>query len=421
MKEIKKIYDVAVIGAGPAGMMAAIAAAENGAKVVLIEKNESAGKKLLLTGGGRCNLSNARFDSRDLVANYDKEGPFLFHAFAEFGSQKTIDFFNSLGVRTAVENNRRVLTKSGQAQEILDALLGCLKKFKVKIIYGAKVREIKKENNLVAKIALESGAVIIARNYIIATGGKSYSATGSTGDGYGWAAALGHKIVKPAAALAPVIVKETWVNDLAGVALKRAGVKVFQNGKKIIKTEGEILFTHFGLSGPVILNISARIGELLKNGPVEISLNLISETKPDQLEKSILKNFQKNPNKILKNCLADFVPSGMASAVAQIAGIGIAKTANNITKEERGRLVEVLQNLKFSVAGLPDLEIGMITAAGVDIKEIDHKTMRSKIISNLFFAGEIINVHGATGGFNLQQCWSTGHLAGKSVAEDLNK
>jgi hypothetical protein len=343
MKQIEDNYDVAVVGAGPAGMMAAIGATENGARVVLIEKNETAGKKLLLTGGGRCNITNLEPDLRKLIANYGKSGAFLFHAFSRFGPKDAVDFFNKAGVETAVENNCRALAKSGQAEDVLESLTARLKDLGVKTIYGRKVAAINKDNGRIVSIVVGDGGIIKAGNYVIATGGKSYPGTGSTGDGYDWAHMMGHRIVKLAPALVPVRIKEEWVKSLSGVALKRAVIKIYQQNKKAIESSGEVLFTHFGLSGPAILNISAGIGELLEKGEVIISLNLLPEMNRDQLEKAILVNFQKNPNKILKNCLVEFIPSGLALAAAQITNVNPAKTVNDITKEERRRLAEIIQ------------------------------------------------------------------------------
>ncbi|MFA6376065.1 MAG: NAD(P)/FAD-dependent oxidoreductase [Candidatus Paceibacterota bacterium] len=417
MNQIKNNYDVAVIGGGPAGMMAAISAAQSGAKTVLIEKNDALGQKLLLTGGERCNFTNLEPDLRKLVGNYGKDGAFLFHAFSEFGPKDVIAFFNAAGIEIDVEKNQRVFSKTDKADDILDVLLHLVQKSGAEIIVSHPVVQIKKEAGLISGIALAGGKKIIAKNYIIATGGKSYPGTGSTGDGYGWAHDLGHRIIKLAPALVPVNVKEAWAKELAGVGLRRARVTVFHNQKKIISTTGEILFTHFGLSGPAILNISNRIGELLETGPVMISLNIICEKNFEQLEKILLDDFSTNPNKTLKNCLAARMPSGLVFPVAQNAEVDLAKTVNNITKEERRRLARTIQNLQLTVSGLLGIEAGMVTGGGIALEDVDDKTMRSRVISNLFFAGEIIGVHGNTGGFNLQQCWSTGRLAGISAAD----
>ena len=425
MAQNKDIYDVAIIGAGPAGMMAGISAAENGAKAILIEKNGTAGKKMLLTGGGRCNLTNAEFDLRKLVVNYGANGPFLFHGFFEFGPKGVIDFFNGLGLKTVVEEKQRTFPKSGQANTVLAVLLKRLAELGVEIRFDCPVAKLENEGKSIRRIVLNSGKEIVAKNYIIATGGKSFPETGSAGDGYVWARDLGHKIEPLAPGLVPVMTSEDWVKDLAGVSLEAAGIKVFcanplspeasaRQGK--MTAQGEILFTHFGLSGPAILNMSAAIGKLMEKGEVSISINLFPKTNRDQLDKMVLDIFKKNLNRVLKNCLVDIMPQGLALAVSRLANIAPEKTANNITKEERAKLIGAMSDIRLTVAGLLDIEAGMVTTGGVDLKEIDDKTMRSKIIDNLFFAGEIINVHGATGGFNLQQCWSTGRLAGAKAS-----
>ena len=413
----KQQYGAAVIGGGPAGMMAAISAAQHGAKVVLIEKNKSLGKKLLLTGGGRCNFSNMKSDLRELVACYGENGLFLFHALAEFGPKEAMEFFNDLGVETKIENNGRMFPQSDSAQEILDALMRRAAELDIEIIYGAKVVGIEKENGLIKKIILENGENIVAKNYIIATGGKSYPQTGCTGDGHKWAAELGHKIDEPFTALAPIKINKPAIKNLAGIGLKNVGISVSQRNKKVIFARGELLFTHFGVSGPAVLNISGDIGKLLKNGPAEISLDFLPDSDFEKLEKEILENFQNNPNREIKNCLADFVCAASARFLADIAQVDSQKTANNITKKERRRLALAVKDLKLDIGGVLPVESGMVAGGGINIGEIDHKTMRSKIIVNLYFAGEIINAHGPTGGFNLLQCWSTGRLAGISAAK----
>ena len=416
MKNDKFNCEVAVIGGGPAGMMAAIAAAQRGAKTILLEKNGALGKKLLLTGGGRGNFCNAESDLRKLAANYGQNGPFLFHSFSQFGPKEAIEFFNGLGVKTKIENNNRVFPKSDRTADILNALIAGLNGLNVEIVCGARIIGIEKENNSIKKIVLDNRDDIVAKNYIIATGGKSYPQTGSAGDGYLWAQALGHKIDPLSPALVPVGIKEDRVKDLAGIALENPKISVFQNNKKLFSVQGELLFAHFGVSGPAILNIGGRIAESAKNGAVFIHLDFLPEIADGELQKKILGNFQKNPNKIVKNCLADFLPAALTEAVCRAAAVDAEKTANNIEKKERRRIAEAMKNFKLETGKTFPIESGMITGGGVDIAEIDHKTMRSKIIRNLFFAGEIINVHGPTGGFNLLQCWSTGRLAGREAS-----
>ncbi len=405
-----------MIGGGPAGMMAAIAAAQRGAKTILLEKNAALGKKLLLTGGGRGNFCNAESDLRKLAANYGQNGPFLFHSFSQLGPKEAIEFFNGLGVKTKIENNNRVFPKSDRAADILNALIAGLNGLNVEIVCGARIIGIEKENNSIKKIVLDNRDDIVAKNYIIATGGKSYPQTGSAGDGYLWAQALGHKIDPLSPALVPVGIKEDRVKDLAGIALENPKISVFQNNKKLFSVQGELLSAHFGVSGPAILNIGGLIAESAKNGAVFIHLDFLPEIADGELQKKILGNFQKNPNKIVKNCLADFLPAALTEAVCRAAAVDAEKTANNIEKKERRRIAEAMKNFKLETGKTFPIESGMITGGGVDIAEIDHKTMRSKIIRNLFFAGEIINVHGPTGGFNLLQCWSTGRLAGREAS-----
>ena len=416
MKNDKFNCEVAVIGGGPAGMMAAIAAAQRGAKTILLEKNGALGKKLLLTGGGRGNFCNAESDLRKLAANYGQNGPFLFHSFSQFGPKEAIEFFNGLGVKTKIENNNRVFPKSDRTADILNALIAGLNGLNVEIVCGARIIGIEKENNSIKKIVLDNRDDIVAKNYIIATGGKSYPQTGSAGDGYLWAQALGHKIDPLSPALVPVGIKEEWIKDLAGVALENPKISAFQNGKKLFSARGEMLFAHFGVSGPAILNIGGAIAGLAGNGAVFIHLDFLPEIINGELQKKILENFQKNPNKTVKNCLADFVPAALAPAICRVAAVDAEKTANNVEKKERRRLVETMKNFKLEAGRTFPVESGMITGGGVNVAEIDHKTMRSKIIRNLFFAGEIINVHGPTGGFNLLQCWSTGRLAGREAS-----
>ena len=419
MKNDKFNCEVAVIGGGPAGMMAAIAAAQRGAKTILLEKNAALGKKLLLTGGGRGNFCNAESDLRKLAANYGQNGPFLFHSFSQFGPKEAIEFFNGLGVKTKIENNNRVFPKSDRAADILNALIAGLNGLNVEIVCGARITGIEKENNSINKIVLDNRDDIVAKNYIIATGGKSYPQTGSAGDGYLWAQALGHKIDPLSPALVPVGIKEEWIKDLAGVALENPKISAFQNGKKLFSARGEMLFAHFGVSGPAILNIGGAIAGLAGNGAVFIHLDFLPEIINGELQKKILENFQKNPNKTVKNCLADFVPAALAPAICRVAAVDAEKTANNVEKKERRRLVETMKNFKLEAGKTFPVESGMITGGGVNVAEIDHKTMRSKIVANLYFAGEIINVHGPTGGFNLLQCWSTGRLAGISVSANI--
>jgi hypothetical protein len=407
LKEIED-FDVAVVGAGPAGMIAAGRAAEMGSKVVLVEKNPRPGRKLLLTGKGRCNITNAESDLRKMTERYGKNGNFLFHALSVFGPKETVSFFEKLGLKTKIERGNRVFPVSDRAADVLESLGRYLSENKVVFMPGSEVVGVVKKEGRIKGLRLKD-TEISAKNYILCTGGKSYPKTGSTGEGFKWLEALGHKIEKLAPALTPIIIKEPWVRELQGLSLKNVDLGVFQAGKKQGSEFGECLFTHFGLSGPIILEVSKKVGELLEKGKVDLVLDL----KPD---KRIQRDFEKYKNKAFKNCLTDLLPRRLIPVVIRLSGIDPEKKANSVKKEERQNLTKLLKSLKMTPDRLLGFEEAIVTSGGVCLKEIDGKTMRSKIISNLFFAGEIIDIDGPSGGFNLQNCWSTGYLAGQSAS-----
>ncbi|MCX6737983.1 MAG: NAD(P)/FAD-dependent oxidoreductase [Candidatus Parcubacteria bacterium] len=416
-KEKNPVFDVAVIGAGPAGMIAAGKAGELGAKVILLEKNKKPGRKLILTGKGRCNLTNAEFNLKNLVENYGKNGKFLFHSFSIFGPEKVINFFEKLGVKTKIERRQRVFPVSDKADDILRALIKYLLKGRVKIEYGSEVVEVIFKKSRIEKLILKDKEVI-AKKYIFCTGGKSFPSTGSTGDGFKWVEDLGHKIEALSPALVPIKIKESWAREMPGLSLKNIEISAWQKEKKQCSAFGECLFTHFGLSGPIILDISKKVGELLKNGKVKITIDLKPALDFAKLDERIKRDFGKYKNKSFKNCLGDLLPNKLIGIVIRMSKINPEKKANSITREERHRLVKILKNLEMIADGLFGFDSAIITRGGVSLKEIDSKTMKSKIINNLYFAGEIIDIDGPTGGFNLQSCWSTGFLAGESTARD---
>lgn len=401
-------FDVAIVGAGPAGIMAAITASEFGSRVILLEKNKELGKKLLLTGNGRCNLTNKEFDLRKLVSNYGKGGEFLFHAFSVFGPKETIDFFEKLGVKTKVEGGNRVFPATDRAVDVLNVLKKCLSSNKVTIFYDSCVSRVILNNKKIEKLVV-GDKEITADKYIFCTGGLSYPATGSTGDGFRWAKDLGHQINPPSPALVPLKIKEGWVKDFQGLTLKDVGIVVL-NDKKM-KERGDVLFTHFGLSGPAILNLSKKVGQLLKNGEVKLLFDLFPSLSLEELIKKINERINDNPKRLLKNFLNDFAPQKLVPIIMSIQD----KQVNNISKKEREIIARSLKQIEITVTELLDFELAMVTNGGVSLKEINDKTMQSKIIDNLYFAGEMIDTDGKTGGFNLQACWSTGYLAGKSI------
>ena len=424
----KENFDVAVIGAGPSGIMAAITAAQSGAKVVLIEKNKRLGKKFLLTGNGRSNITNAEFNLKKLVESYGKGGEFLFHAFSVFGPKDTIAFFEKLGIKTKVEKDNRVFPIGVGAEGALEILTKTLEDNKIKIVYGSEVSDIVCKGKKISKLTLqgpEGTTEIKANNYILSTGGKSHPLTGSSGLGYKLVEKLGHTIINPLPALSPIKLKDAWVKNLQGINLSDIKVSVFQDNKKQFYEDGEIIFTHFGISGPAILNISGRVGELLEKpfdmaqgrGEVKICLDLFPLLNQDELAKGFEDIIKKYHGKTIKNILSIFVPERLAEVLLDITAVDKTKVANNMTKAERGIVLRILKNFELTVLEVLGFEGAMATKGGISLKEIDHKTMKSKIIDNLFFSGEVIDIDGKTGGFNLQNCWSTGHLAGKSAAE----
>ncbi len=432
------VFDIAVIGGGPAGMMAAGSAAEAGAKVLLLEKNGSLGKKLLVTGKGRSNLTRAEFNSKELVKKYGREGGFLLFPLLVFGVKETVEFFNKRGLATKVERGKRIFPRSDKASDVLKTLIDYLKEGKVEIMTNSEVKEIVKDRNKIAKIILSSGEEILAKNYIIATGGKSFPGTGSTGQGYKWLEMLGHKIEKLRPALVPLRIKANWPKKAQGLSLKNVELTVFQNNKKKDFRFGEMLFTHFGVSGPIVLDLSNKVGELLEKGEVHPVRNkpseaaappgagisngvkLVLDLKPaldfQTLDKRLQSDFSKYNNKLFKNSISDLLPQKLIPVVVDLSGINPEKKVNEIKKEERQKLVKLLKGMEMRVSGLLGFDMAIVTSGGVSLKEIDSKTMKSKLINNLFLAGEIIDLHGPTGGYNLQLCWSTGHLAGRSAA-----
>jgi len=409
-------FDVAIIGAGPAGIMAAIESVKLGLSVALVERNPALGKKLLLTGNGRCNITNAEFDLKKLVKNYNN-GEFLFHAFSTFGPKETISFFEKIGIETKVENNKRVFPLDFKAEGVLKILNKYLANNNVHIFLDSETTGVnlrgKKINSLVLR-GPEGNFNIVAEKYILATGGKSYPQTGSDGSGYALAEKVGHTVVKTRPALASIKLKEPWVKDLQGISLEEIKISVFQK-RPLLKEYGEIIFTHFGISGPAILNISGLVGDLLEKGEVKMSIDFFPLLNQEELLGGLEDVLKENISKTTKNILSIFVPERMAECLLSVAGIDKNKTANNMSKLERSALVKILKNFEITPESVLGFDLAMVTRGGVSLKEIDHKTMKSKIINNLFFAGEIIDVDGKTGGFNLQACWSTGYLAGKSA------
>jgi predicted Rossmann fold flavoprotein len=410
-----EIWDVAVIGGGPAGMMSAGRAAELGAKAILIEKNESLGKKLLITGGGRCNVTNAEFDTRKLLEKFKENGKFLFSAFSQFSSKEALDFFNSKGMPTRIENEKRAFPESNSSTSVLNALLEYMKEGNVKILTSSPVSKIINYKTEIKSIILENGEEIFAKSFVIATGGKSYPKTGSTGDGFVWLKKLGHTIVRPDSALVPLNIKDEWVKGLQGVTLQEIKISLFQDDKRVETKLGKILFTHFGVSGPTILNMSRKINEILPNGDVFISLDLLPKFDFSSLNTELQKVFKKHTNKIFKNAITDLIPSPLVPIIIKRSDISGETFCHSITRDERIKLMHTLKDVRMQVESLLGPENAIVSSGGLDLKEVDFKTMQSKLFSNLYLTGDILNINRPSGGYSLQICWTTGFVAGSNA------
>jgi len=404
-------------------MMAAGRAAELGARVILVEKNDSLGKKLLITGGGRCNLTNAEFDTRKFLEKFKDSDKFLFSTFSRFGIKETLDFFHRLGVETKIENEQRVFPVSDNAKTVFDMLLKYLKKNKVEIILNSTVSDIlisKEGKNKISGIKLKDGKEILARRVIIATGGTSRPETGSTGDAYEWLRKIGHIVIEPTPSLVPIAVKDDWVKKLAGLSLANVKIATFQNGAKQETNKGKIIFTHFGLSGPAILNMSRSIGELLKYGEVIISLDLFPSEDYGALNLKLQELFKENHNKKFKNTLNALAPlaAGLVSAIVELSKINPDTECNSITREERLALVDILKNIPIRADKLLGAEKAIVSSGGVSLDEVDFKTMSSRLFPNLYLVGDILNIDRPSGGYSLQLCWTTGFVAGSSAGSE---
>jgi len=416
-KEVNKEWDVIVIGGGPAGMMAAGRAAEKGVSVLLIEKNEILGKKLLITGGGRCNVTNGEMDTRKLLAKFKGSDKFLFSAFSQFGVKELLDFFHSRGLETKEEANLRIFPKSEKARDVRDILAGYLKQNKVTILAGIPVIGFAKgDHATISSVKMGNGKEIKARSFILATGGQSRPDTGSTGDGFVWLEKLGHKVIKPLPSLVPIAIKDLWVKKLQGISLLNVKISVFQDGEKQDFKIGKILFTHFGVSGPTILNMSKEVGELLEYGDVEIVLDIFPKLDLGALDKKIQETLAENSNKMFKNSLAGILPSAVASAIVDISGINGGTSCNSVKKDQRLRFAKLLKAMPMKVESLLGANKAIVTSGGVALEEVDFKNMRSRLFSNLYLVGDVLNIDRPSGGYSLQLCWTTGYVAGEAAA-----
>lgn len=410
---------VIVVGGGAAGMFAAIAAAKNGHQVTLYEKNEKLGKKIFITGKGRCNITNAA-DMEELFDAVVTNSKFLYSSFYGYTNQNVIDFFEDAGVPVKIERGNRVFPISDHSSDVIRALEREMKKVGVKVCLNTEVKSVEAEKDKFNKVVLKDTTTQTADACIVATGGLSYRSTGSTGDGFRFAENVGHKVTQCFPSLVPMETKEPWICELQGLSLRNVEAKVLDGKKELYKDFGEMLFTHFGVSGPLIISASSYVGKKFmdKNGQKK-ELTLEIDLKPalteEQLDQRVLRDFEENHNRQFKNAITKLFPTKLIPVMLELGGIDPEKKVNSIEKEERKQFVHLIKHFRMTLTGLRDYPEAIITKGGVNVKEIDPGTMESKLVKGLYFAGEVLDLDALTGGFNLQIAWSTGYAAGNAI------
>ncbi len=407
---------VIVVGGGAGGMMAAIAAGASGKQAELYEKNEKLGKKLYITGKGRCNVTNLS-ETEEILKNIVTNSKFMYSGLYALGAERLMDMFErELGVPLKVERGNRVFPVSDKSSDIIGGLIRGLKKYNVKISLNKEVRDIITENGQAAGVSFNDNSRAFADSVIVATGGLSYSSTGSTGDGLRWAKDTGHRVTEVFPALVPIEAEEEYVKELQGLSLKNIEVAFKNNDKVIYKAFGELLFTHFGVSGPVILSGSSYAAKYLKNsGKISIFIDLKPALTMEMLDLRILREFKDSANKDFRNSLNRLLPKSLIPVIIALSGIDPCKKVNEITREERKKLALAIKSMKLTAKGARGFDEAIITQGGISVKDINPATMESRLIKGLYFAGEVIDVDALTGGYNLQLAWSTGYLAGISA------
>ncbi len=416
MKSQSEHYDVIVIGGGASGMMAAGRAAELGKRVLLLEKNKMLGEKLKISGGGRCNITNATYDARTMLANYGDASHFLFSPFSKFGVADTFAFFESHGLPLVVQARNRAFPHTEKSLDVCNTLIAYLKAGKVTVKNGITVKKILKDGDMVAGVETAAGT-FTAASYILATGGVSHPETGSTGDGFKWLSDLGHSIKQPTPTIVPLATHEEWSHILSGVSLSFMKITFFLEEKKAFSKTGKVLFTHFGLSGPLILNSAAKVGDLLQEGRVTARIDAYPHTEIGALDAQITKIFDANKNKMLKNILKEIVPEGMAPGVALLLkySVDLDTKVHSITRDERRVIVDTLKALPLTITNLMGYDRAVVADGGAALAEIDTKTMRSKVLKNLSITGDLLHINRPSGGYSLQLCWTTGYVAGSNA------
>jgi len=408
-------FDVIVVGGGPAGMMAAGHAAEYGQRVLLVEKNRALGEKLKLTGGGRCNITNAEFDTRTFLSSFGGDGKFLFSPFSRFSVQETFDFFAERGLPLVVEERKRAFPNTQKASDVIQTLEEYLHENGVEIHLGTSVKRLLIEKGAITGVETDRGTYR-AQSVVLATGGASYKKTGSTGDGLDWLRAVGHIVHEASPDIVPLRVKEPWVKELSGTTLDPMKITFTATDGKSVSKVGKILFTHFGISGPLILNSAHEVKKLLIHGNVAATIDLFPKLEPRELDRRVLEVFDENKNKLVRNAARQLAPVGMARALAaNLPPELLDKKVNIVSQADRKILVQTLKGLPLTVTGTMGYDWAVISDGGVDLAEIDTRTMASRLLPNLFIVGDLLHISRPSGGFSLQLCWTTGWVAGENA------
>jgi predicted Rossmann fold flavoprotein len=407
--------DVLIIGGGASGMMAAVSAARSGASVTLIEKNKRLGEKLRVSGGGRCNISNSEPDLRLFLKNYGKADKFLFSSFARFGVQDTLSFFEDIGISTQVEARNRIFPVCQSAESVADSLVEEMKRLKVKTVTGERVEEIIKTDGMISSVKTDKNSYQ-AKKYVLASGGLSRPETGSTGDGFVWLEELGHTVKPPTPGITPLKLSDSWVKQASGKLLENVKLTFVSQDGTSIETEGNVLVTHFGISGPTVLNISSQVKEMLDYGPVRTSIDFFPKLEPKNLDQMLVVTFNENGSKQLGNVLGMCVPAVVLQIIkSSLNELNFDQKTSEVSREVRLKIVNFLKNMPINLTGLMGLEKAVVVDGGVDLSEIDTRTFASKVVGNLYVTGDLLDINRPSGGFSLQLCWTSGCIAGAAA------